>query len=136
MPLAMEKGLKRGAIKHGFKPGSKRYNAYVYGHMQNIGVLNSNHAGSLGPDKMFNIKKLDYKPTFANVKGVHIAVIVVVAYLLYRHFTGFDIFAHPNPGVNGDGATQYVNTQSYGGWVATQYNSLGANAGALNGESN
>lgn len=31
MPLKMEKSLKHEAVKHGFKKGGKRYNAYVYG---------------------------------------------------------------------------------------------------------
>ena len=30
----MEKNLKKEAKKKGFKPGSKRYGAYVYGTMQ------------------------------------------------------------------------------------------------------
>lgn len=135
MPLKMERSLKAQARKHGFAPGSKRYDAYVYGTLRKE-ALAHNHAGALGPEKMFKIKSLDYKPTFANVKGVHIAVTAVIVYLLYSHFTGYSLTTLKNPGKNGDGATQYVNTQSYGGWVATQYNSLGASAGALDGLSN
>ena len=135
MPLEMERHLRTEARQHGYKVGSRRYNAYVYGTLRKSGMLNSNHAGSLGPDKMFTIKKLDYKPTIPNVKAIHIAVVVVVIYLLYTHFMGMNPFMSQS-GVNGDGASTYVNTQSYGGWIATQYHPLGANAGALTGESN
>lgn len=83
------------------------------------------------------IPNLDYKPTFANVRGIHIAVVVVLLLLAYHFFFGGAslAFARFN-GKNGDGSSTYVDTQSFSGWIATQYNSLGANAGALNGESN
>jgi len=142
MPLAAERSLKAGAREHGFKKGTHRYNAYVYGTMNKLGILEHNHAGNLGPDKLLKgaPKKLDYDPTIANVHGIHIGVVVVLIFLLVYHFRGqlFQVGlgggAHANPGMNGDGASGYINTQSYGGWIATQYNSLGATAGALNGE--
>lgn len=140
MPLKAERSLQAGAKEHGFKKGTHRYNAYVYGTMNKLGILEHNHAGNLGPDKLLKNapKKLDYDPTFANVHGVHIAVVVALIFLFVYHVRkqNFSAGPHANPGVNGDGASGYVNTQSYGGWVATQYNSLGAYAGALNGESN
>lgn len=37
MPKKMEAALKREAKKKGFKPGSKRYDAYVYGTMRKTG---------------------------------------------------------------------------------------------------
>jgi len=37
MPLALEKKLHEEAIKKGYKPGSKQYNAYVYGTMRRMG---------------------------------------------------------------------------------------------------
>lgn len=135
MPLAAERSLKTEARKHGFKKGTRRYNAYVYGTMNKLGILTSNHAGSLAPDRMIGKVDLDYRPTFANVHGVHIAVIVALLLLIVWHVN----FSHPsfiNPGKNGDGATGYINTQSYAGWKDVQYNALGATAGALYGESN
>lgn len=36
MPKKLKKKLKTEAIKKGFKPGSKRYNAYVFGTMEKI----------------------------------------------------------------------------------------------------
>lgn len=37
MPAKMERALKRKAKKKGFKAGSKRYGAYVYGTMRKTG---------------------------------------------------------------------------------------------------
>lgn len=34
---AVERRLKRSARKRGLRPGSKRYNAYVYGTMRRLG---------------------------------------------------------------------------------------------------
>lgn len=36
MPEELHKALHAAALKHGFKPGSERYNRYVYGGMQKI----------------------------------------------------------------------------------------------------
>lgn len=142
MPLKLERSLQAEARHHGFKKGSKRYNAYVYGTMNKLGILSSNHAGALGPDKLLEGKSLDYEPTFKNVHGIHIAVIVAIIFVLVYHFRGqvFQIGLGGGrkqaPGSNGDGASAYLDQQTYAGWIATQYNSLGAMAGALNGEAN
>lgn len=143
MPLAAERSLQAGARQHGFKKGTRRYNAYVYGTMNKLGILSSNHAGALGPDKLLKGTNLDYEPTFKNVHGIHIAVVVAIIFVLAYHFRG-QIFQlglggggkKQAPGPNGDGASAYIDQQSYAGWIATQYNSLGAMAGALNGEAN
>jgi hypothetical protein len=39
MPAKMEKSLKQEALKHGFKKGGKRYNAYVYGTLAKLKKL-------------------------------------------------------------------------------------------------
>lgn len=39
MPLKAERSLKREAHKHGFKTGSKRYRAYVYGTLNKLKKL-------------------------------------------------------------------------------------------------
>lgn len=36
MPRRAERNLKREAKKHGYKPGSDRYNRYVYGTLGKI----------------------------------------------------------------------------------------------------
>lgn len=38
MPKELERDLKQGARKKGFIPGSDRYNRYVYGTMNNMGL--------------------------------------------------------------------------------------------------
>lgn len=36
MPEELHRKLHEEALKHGFKPGSERYNRYVFGAMQKI----------------------------------------------------------------------------------------------------
>jgi hypothetical protein len=36
MPIREERRLKAAAVRRGLKPGTDRYNAYVYGTMQKI----------------------------------------------------------------------------------------------------
>lgn len=134
MPLLAEQNLKKQAKQHGFKKGSRRYNAYVYGTMNKLGILNSNHAGALGPDRLVGKIDLDYRPTFDKVPGIHIAVTVAIILLLWYFISGKQLpFVG---GINGSGASTYNNVQSVRGWMTYQFNSLGANAGVLNGESN
>ena len=135
MPVKLERHLQAEARQKGYKRGSERYNAYVYGTMNKLGMLSHNHAGNLGPDKLLH--KADYSPTFTNVKGVHIAIVVVIIFLVIWWMKGGSMGPmYTGSYANGDGASRYLNTASYKGWVAYQYNSLGAQAGALNGESN
>lgn len=39
MPVVVERKLKKQAKKLGFKPGSKRFNAYVYGTLAKIAKM-------------------------------------------------------------------------------------------------
>lgn len=125
MPAKLEHNLERGAREHGFKKGSKRYNAYVYGYMNEHGFLRHNHAGNLGPDKILKDRpklKLDYEPSIKGVHGIHIGIMVAVIFLLY-----LAIFGNPfKSGVSTDLLS----------WWDIQYNSLGAHANADVGESN
>lgn len=88
---------------------------------------------TLGADKLIKGKG-NYEPTFKNVRGIHIGVVTVMVLLVGWYL----LKDRPTVirGSNGDGATSYVDTQSFQGWKFYQYNSLGAMAGALNGESN
>lgn len=147
MPLKLEHKLQAGAESHGFKKGTKRYNAYVYGTMNKMGMLTSNHAGSLAPDKMIGKIDLDYRPTFANVHGIYIGITVAIILLIVWHVnifhpyflapstSGTNAYSGPREH-NGTGASGYIAAKSGEGWVQVQYNSLGANAGVLYGESN
>lgn len=36
MPKKLEEALKRQAVQKGFKPGSDKYNRYVYGTLQRV----------------------------------------------------------------------------------------------------
>lgn len=133
MPEQLERKLKSEAHDKGFKTGSKRYNAYVYGTLNKLGVLNSNHAGALAPEGI--LMKLTYNSTHPNVRGVHIGIVVALLFVIGWFMTKGKL--NPQPGAqNGDGASQYLNTADYTGWVQYQYNDLGAQAGALTGESN
>lgn len=51
MPKAMEASLKMSAKTHHFKKGSKRYNRYVYGTMQEKGLLHSHKHVHIIPRK-------------------------------------------------------------------------------------
>lgn len=85
--------------------------------------------------KLFGPDKFNYTPTFKNVRGIHIGVVTVIFLLIAWYLFKGNIGYNP-PARNGNGATAYVDTQSFQGWKFYQYNSLGATAGALNGESN
>lgn len=129
MPIKVEHALEKSAEKHHFKKGSKRYNAYVYGTMNKLGLFSYNHAGNLGPDKLLNnssggkvpsMKSFDYEPTFPNVHGVHIGICIVVIVIIYLAVFGYPFWPK----------TSLEMAQ----WADIQYNSLGAQAGALTGE--
>jgi hypothetical protein len=78
--------------------------------------------------------KFNYEPTFPNVRGVHIGIIVAILLVVIWHTRGM---YNPVVGdVNGDGSTTFVDVSSTQGWIAMQYNSLGSQAGAGVGESN
>lgn len=83
------------------------------------------------------IPSFDYEPTFPNVHGIHIgvmtALIVVVLYYLLGGLPGGNLFGGPRV-ENGNGASAYISTRSVEGWEAVQYHSMGAYAGALEGE--
>ena len=101
--------------------------------MNKLGLMSHNHAGNLGPDRLLKGRG-EYEPTFKNVKGIHIGIVTVIVFLVIWHLMGRTTTWNYR-GKNGDGATTYLNTASYSGWKAYQYNALGATAGALNGES-
>jgi hypothetical protein len=142
MPKELEEKLGREAEHHGYKKGSKHYNAYVYG---TLNAIAHNKAG--GPEKVFShdpfkMKKLGgYDSTHPKVKGIHIgitvAIILVVAYYIV-HGTGLHMSSVPSPAqVNPFvPSTPYPGWADYTGWQNTQYNQLGAYAGALHGEGN
>lgn len=81
--------------------------------------------------------KIDYDPTFKNVHGVHIGVVVALLFLGYIAFFRGGVaspFGGPRE-LNGTGANAYISTRSIEGWEAIQYHSLGASSGILTGES-
>lgn len=84
------------------------------------------------------IPKFEYEPTFPNVHGIHIGIVVALFVVAWYAFVGSlpmgNMFAGPRA-QNGDGASQYISTRSVEGWEAVQYHALGAYAGALTGES-
>lgn len=135
MPKKLELRLQREAREKGYKKGTEHYDRYVYGTMNKLGLMSHNHAGNLGPDRLLKGKG-DYEPTFKNVKGIHIGIVTVIIFLVIWYVVMGKGTTWHYSGKNGDGATAYLNTANYAGWKAYQYNSLGAYAGALNGESN
>lgn len=135
MPLKLEHSLQGEARQKGYRKGTKRYDRYVYGTMNKLGLMSHNHAGNLGPDRLLRGKG-DYEPTFKNVRGIHIGVVTVIILLVVWYLVMGKGTTWSYKGVNGDGASVYLNTASYSGWKAYQYNALGATSGALNGESN
>lgn len=81
--------------------------------------------------------KFDYKPTIEHVRGIHIGVVVAIILVVWLYMRGgLHGAIAAVPGVNGDGASTYVDARSVSGWKDLQYNSLGADAGALEGLSN
>lgn len=139
MPKQLERKLEAEATRKGYT--GKKKDRYVYGSLYNI--EHHNRAGWLGPDKLVRnktvkIPKFDYDPTFKNVHGVHIGVVVaflVVAYFLVAHKLPMGNAFAGGATPNGNGASQYISTRSVEGWEAVQYHSQGAYAGALVGES-
>lgn len=140
MPKALENKLEHEASRHGYKKGSERYNAYVYGTMN---IIEHNKAG--GPEKVFEGKNPFHKmggastQTHPKVHGVHIgitmAIIIVAAYFIFKGpllTSSTPSPAQVNPWVP---TSPYPGYASYKGWVNTQYGALGAYAGALNGQS-
>lgn len=80
--------------------------------------------------------KFNYEPTFKNVRGIHIGIIVAVLFLIYWSvMRGGSYTPNVDTGVNGDGASAYLNVADTTGWIEYQYNSLGSSAGAGIGES-
>lgn len=135
MPKALEHKLEIEARHKGFKKGSDRYNRYVYGTMN---IIEHNKAG--GPEKVFSsnpIKMRTGESTHPRVHGVHIGVTIAILVLLWYFFfreRGFISTPSPaqvNPWVP---TSPYPGFASYSGWISAQYNSLGANAGALDGQ--
>lgn len=138
MPKELEEKLRKQSEKKGY--AGKREDRYVYGTMN---VIEHNRAG--GPEKVlennpFKKKSGDTtKPSVANVHpvgiGITIAVIVVLIYA-FRNKIGINSIPSPaqiNPYVP---TAPYPPTANYQGWISTQYNPLGASAGALYGEGN
>lgn len=84
------------------------------------------------------MKWLKIEPTFKNVNGVEIGIMVSFIILLWFFFCRMNGGGWINGQslVNGDGASRILDVSSFVGWSQYQFNSLGSRSGALQGESN
>lgn len=135
MPKKLEAKLEREASEKGYT--GRRKDRYVYGTLNKMGLLNSNHAGNLGPDKLL---KGGYEPMTPHVNAVEIGVVVALVLLVW-----FLFFKQPITIINSTPIPHLDNTFlpsepytpiDYSAWEDVQYNSLGANAGDGQGQSN
>lgn len=134
MPKEVEDKLKHEAAQKGFKRGSDRYNAYVYGTMQRLGLLKHNHAGNLGPDKLFKGKTMHERVTPVEI-GIVVALILLWYTVCFKN--AYVTPSTPIPNLSNTFLPVEPYTPiDYSAWEDVQYNSLGANAGAGNGQSN
>jgi hypothetical protein len=145
MPKQLEEKLGREAEKHGYKKGTEHYNAYVYGTLK---MIEHNKAG--GPEKVFEgknknpfkggLKGGDKMRVHPKVGGVPIGIVIAILLVLWYFFQkngGMVMVSSASPAqVNPFVPTSpYPGWANYTGWKNTQYNQLGAYAGALTGQS-
>lgn len=127
MPEAMERSLRAEAEKHGYLRGSRRYNSYVYGTLQKF--KKHNHAGWLGPDKIFRNKGKHMKDIIYLFHIGAIAFGIIALWILFGVLEG-------GSGSSSNIPSYYDPNLNYDSWSDYQRNSYGANAGILEGEAN
>src|SRR5690348_7467559 len=136
MPKQLENQLKQSAKKQGLKPGSDRYNAYVYGTLHKV-------TGEWGIDRYLNRifegkNMFDYEPTLEHVHVPMLAIVFSILLLLwYFVFRGSPMLTkfQGNWALSGNvpPGSPDDNYMNYAGWYAAQYNANGAEAGYKTG---